>query len=208
MRRLTPLTLPSWSLPFVVLGLILPSAAAFAAVGPQLGLAVGALTVAALIYVAGATRYDVAIDVVSSTDDRFRLLVLTTRSLDDPSALAEIERRLAAGRALPRLGGTPEVLVLVPATQSPLDRWASDIREARRRAGGVLAVSMAALARSDIDAIGRIGDGDPEQAVEDELALFAANEVAFADPAGDHAGSIEEIRRRLDRPVRVLELSS
>ncbi len=208
MRRLVPLTLPSWSLPLVVFALIAPSVAAFALTGPQLGLAVGALTAATVVFLAGAARYDVAIEVAASSDDRFRILVITERALDDPAALEEIGRRLEAGRALPGLGGEAEVLVLVPATQSRLARWASDLKEARERAAGVLAVSMAALARAGIEAAGRIGDGDPEQAAEDELAVFAANEVAVVDVEGEHSAALEEIRRRLDRPVRRLELSA
>ena len=207
MRRLTPMTLPSWSLPFVVTALILPGAAAFAAVGPQLGLAVGALTVAALLWFAASAGYDTEIEVAERPDDRFRLLVIAFAPVDGAAAIAEIERWLAAGSGLSTRHGPPQVLVVVPAAQSRLDRWASDVDRARRESAGALAVSMAALARSEIDALGRIGDADPVQAATDELRLFAADEVAFASTGDDHAAALEELRRRLDRPVRVLDLA-
>jgi hypothetical protein len=41
------------------------------------------------------------------------------------------------------------------------------------------------------------------QAVEDTLRTFPAQEVVFVTPS-DHQGQVEEVRRRLDRRVRVL----
>jgi hypothetical protein len=49
-----------------------------------------------------------------------------------------------------------------------------------------------------------VGDSDPVQAVEDTLRMFPAQEVVFV-AGGDEAGKVEDVQRRLDRPVRVVE---
>ena len=207
MQRLVPYVLRSWTLPFVVLVLVAPSVAAFAIVGPQLGLAVGALSAAAVVVVAARIRYDEPISVAAPTDSRFRLLVLAPCPLEHPATLAEIARIATEGARVRRAerDGEPEVLVLAPARSSTLARWASDVGVARSSAGDTLAVSLAALAAAGLDGVGRIGDGDAVQAVEDELHSFAADEVAILPGPGVGPAEIEEVRRRLDRPVRVLE---
>jgi hypothetical protein len=205
-RRLVPFVLRSWTLPFVVLALVAPSVAAFALVGPQLGLAFGALSVAALVILAARVRYDEPIGVAAAPDSRYRLLVVATRALEHPRTLAEIARVVAEGeRAFrDRRDGNPQVLVLAPARSSALARWASDVGPARSSARDALAVSLAALAAAGLDGVGRVGDGDLVQAVEDELQSFAADEVAILPGPGASRAEIEEVRRRLDRPVRAL----
>ena len=59
------------------------------------------------------------------------------------------------------------------------------------------------LAAAHLDARGQVGDTDPVQAVEDTLRSFPAQEVVFVTGPG-HQSEVEEVRRRLDRPVRVL----
>ncbi len=51
---------------------------------------------------------------------------------------------------------------------------------------------------------GQVGDADPVQAVEDALRTFPAQEVVFVTGPG-HQQDVDEVRRRLDRPVRILE---
>jgi hypothetical protein len=204
MRRLLPVALPSWSLPFVVIALIVPSIAAFALLGPQFGLAVGALTVGALIAIAAGARYDEEIEVAPSDDHRYRLLLLASEPVAEPSQVERLGAILAEGARLPGIEGQPQVLVLAPARQSLLARWASDVSESRERASRVVAVSLGSLAAAGIDALGRVGDDNPVQALQDQLRGFAANEVAIQDSAEIDPSSLEEIRRRLDRPVRSL----
>jgi len=205
-RRLVPYVLRSWTLPLVVLALVAPSVAAFALVGPQLGLAIGALTVGAIVIAAARLRYDEPIAVAAAADSRYRLLVVAPRALEHPRTLAEIARIAAEGDRVRRgeRDGEPQVLVLVPARSSTLARWASDVAPARSTARDGLAVSLAALAAAGLDGVGRVGDGDVVQAVEDELHSFAADEVAILAGPGVGRAEIEEVRRRLDRPVRVL----
>jgi hypothetical protein len=202
-NRLVPLVLRSWSLPLVVLALVAPSAAAFYLVGPQLGLAVGALTAGAVIVLAARARYDEEIEVAGSPDDRYRLLVLAPVPLEEPALAERIAAIAAEGEAaLSRRGGPAELRVVVPARSSRLDRWASDLEPARASARRALAVSLGALAVAGLDASGRVGDDDPVQAVEDELRGFAAREVIVVEGPGVDAEAVNDLRRRLDRPVR------
>jgi len=206
MRRLVPFVLRAWTLPFVVFALVAPSVAAFALVGPQLGLAVGALSVGAVVVVAARIRYDEPIAVAAAADSRYRLLVVAPQALERPDTLAEISRIAFEGRGLRRgeEDGQPQVMVLAPARSSALARWASDLGAARANAQAALAVSLAALAAAGLDGVGRVGDGDVVQAIEDELHSFAADEVAVLAGPGVGPAEIEEVRRRLDRPVRLL----
>jgi hypothetical protein len=203
MTRLVPLVLRPWTLPLVVLGLVAPSVAAFALLGPQFGLAVGALTAAAVIVLAARARFDEEIEVAPAPDRRYRLLVLASQPLDDPALVEEIAAIASAGEGASG-PGPPEVRVLAPARTSLLDRWASDLERARTEAQHTVAVSLGTLAAAGLDAAGRVGDGDPVQALEDELRGFSAREVVFVDGPGVGPDEVEEVRRRLDRPVREL----
>jgi hypothetical protein len=203
MRRLVPLVLRSWTLPLVVLALVAPSVAAFSLAGPAPGLAVGALTVAAVVALAARARFDEEIEVAVAPDGRNRLLVVAPEPLEDPALVSEIAAIASAGEAAAGPGPT-EVRVIAPARSSRLDRWASDLEPARERAQRTVAVSLGTLAAAGLDAAGSVADGDPVQAVEDELRGFAAREVVLVDGPGIGAGEVEEVRRRLDRPVREL----
>jgi hypothetical protein len=203
MKRLVPLVLRSWSLPLVVGALVAPSVAAFSLVGPQLGLAVGALTAGAVIVLAARARYDEEIEVARSPDGRYRVLVVAPEPLDDPATVEEIAAIVSEGEAAAiRVGEPAELRVLAPARSSRLDRWASDLEAGRDSAQRALAVSLGSLAAAGLDAAGRIGDQDAVQAIEDELRAFAAREVVLVDGPGLGPTEVEDIRRRLDRPVR------
>ena len=208
MRRLVPLVLRPWMLPLLVVAIAVPIVGAFA-VGPQLGLAAGALAVGTLIVVAARMRYDEPIEVASRPDARYRLLVVATTTLDEPRAVEEIASIVAEGAA--SQGGEAiesELLVVAPALEGRLARWASDVGEARADAQRRLAVSLGALATAGLDSSGRVGDPDPVLAVEDELHSFPAQEVVLVSGPALGPAEIEEIRRRLDRPVWVIKGNS
>ncbi len=205
MKRLVPLVIRSWMLPLIVAALAVPIIAGFAVGGPPIGLALGAAAVAVLLVVAATTRYDEPIETVSSPDLRYRLLVVAEEAIDDPATIERIAEIGDAGRAVLDRAQEPQVLVLAPARISRLDRWASDLAGAREAAGRALAVSLAALAAAGIDARGRVGDPDPVQAITDELLSFPAREVVLVAGPGLGAAEAEEVGRRLDRPVRLLE---
>ena len=204
MRKLTPIVLRPWTLPLIVLALIAPAVVAFSLVGPQLGLAVGALTVFAVIAVAANARYEEEMRVAASPDARYRLLVVTTAPIEDPRMVERVAGIAAEGGALGEQAHDPELLVLAPVQPSRLERWATDVQGPRDAARRALVVSLAALAAAGLDARGKVGDADPVQAIEDELNTFAAREVVLLDGPGIGPEQAEEVRRRLDRPVREL----
>jgi hypothetical protein len=206
-RRLEPVRLKPWLLPLIVLAIALPIVAAFEFTGPGGGLAVGALAAATILVLAANARFDEPIEVASAPADRFRMLVVVTVPLEEPGLAAAIGEIAAAGAKSTRPGAEqrPEVLLLAPATNSAVAHWLSDLRKARYEAQRRLTLSLATLAPLDLEARGEVGDSDTVQAVEDTLRSFPAQEVVFVTPAGEQGG-VGEVRRRLDRPVRVLEV--
>jgi hypothetical protein len=192
-------------LPLIVLAIAVPIVVAFRFGGPPGGLAVGAAAVAVILVLAARARFDEPIEVASAPPDHFAMLVVLEAPLEDPTLAGAIEEIARAGAKATRVGADhrPEVLLLAPAANSAVRHWLSDLRQARFDAQNRLTLSMATLASADLDARGAVGDTDPVQAVEDTLRTFGAQEVVFVTPPGD-GKDIEQVRRRLDRPVRVL----
>jgi hypothetical protein len=205
MRKLVPLQLKAWMLPLLVAALIVPPVVGFAVGGPPLGLAIGALAATSVVVVAARARYDEPIEVGTAPGDRFLLLVVALVAVEDPriaEAIAEIVRagaRVTLGSA----GARADVLVLAPALNTPVAHWLSDVRAARFDAQRRLALSVGTLSLSGLDARGAVGDSDVVQAVEDTLRSFPAQEVVFVTANGGDV-AVEDVRRRLDRPVRLL----
>ena len=206
MRKLEPVRLKPWTLPLIVGAIAAPIVAGFALVGPELGLAVGALAATAILILAANARFDEPIEVASPPSDRFTILVVVTAPLDHPRAAATIAEIAAAGaRATrPEAARGPDVLVLAPALNTGVAHWLSDLRRARFDAQRRLTLAVATLATAGLEARGEVGDSDTVQAVEDTLRTFPAQEVVFVT-RGDQAGEVEDVQRRLDRPVRVVE---
>lgn len=205
MRRLVPVVIRPWMLPLVVAALAVPIITGFALGGPPVGLALGALAVAVLLVIAARTQFDEPIEVASSRDRRYRVLVVASEPVDEPPLIRRIAEIADEGTSALGREQEPEVRVLAPAPLHLLDRWASDLSEARAAAARVLAISIAALAAGGLDATGSVGDADPVQAISDELVTYPAREVVLV--AGPNLGGheAEEVGRRLDRPVRLLE---
>ena len=206
MKRLVPLVIRPWMLPLIVAALAVPIIAGFATAGPPLGLALGALAVAVLLVIAARASYDEPIATVAAPDLRYRLLVVADQPVDDPGVVGQISAIAEEGRAVLDRDQSPQVLVLAPARTSLLDRWASDLGEAREAAARVLAVSLASLAAAGLEARGSVGDADPVQAITDELASFPAREVLLVPGPGLGGAEAQEVGRRLDRPVRLLRV--
>jgi hypothetical protein len=182
-----------WKLPLIVAAIALPVAAAFAVGGPGVGVAVGALAGVAILVIAARQRPRGPIVSAPASDRRPHVLVVVTCPVEEPAAVRKI-----AAAALP--GGEQaeaEVLVLAPARIGFLDRWASDVEGARRRAQESLVATVAALAKAGIAAEARVGDEDVVQAIEDQLQSFPATEVvlvvdeAAAAGGGDDAAELE-----------------
>jgi len=80
-----------------------------------------------------------------------------------------------------------EVLVVAPALNSRLRRWTSDEDGARRKASARAEAFVERLRSHGVHAEGRVGDGDPVQAIADTLATFPADEiVVVAHPERSH----------------------
>jgi hypothetical protein len=196
-RKLTPLQLPTWSLPVLALVIAVPIIGAFALGGPGAGTAAGALAIAVILFLAARAAYDEEIEVAPSpAGGDGGVLAVVTVPVEGVEAVEAIRRARGAGR-----GESSEVLVLAPALNSRLSTWASDLEGARLRAQERLAVSLAGLAKAGIKARGQVGDSDAVQATEDALRSYPAREVVFVTDEGDGGDPVDEVRRRLDRPV-------
>jgi len=204
-RKLEPVRLKAWMLPVIVAALAVPITAGFVLAGPPAGLALGAIAVAALLVIAARARFDEPIEVGASPGDRYMLLVVVTKPIESPvvaTTIAEIAREGARStRAGP--GRAAEVVLLAPALNTAVAHWLSDLTRARFRAQRTLTLSLATLATAEVEARGLVGDSNPIQAVEDALRSFPAQEVVFVTDA-EGASEVQEVRRRLDRPVRLL----
>lgn len=182
-----------WKLPLLVAAIAAPIVFGFYIGGPGVGLATGALAVAAIVIFAVRQRPRGAIAPREPTPGHRTLIVLADR-LEDPDA---VERVAAAVRG----EGSGEVLLLSPVRIGFLDRWASDVEGARADAQRRSVIGVAALAAAGIEAEARVGDEDLVQAVEDQLGSFPASEVILVSaPAEADAGAAaaaDELRSRL-----------
>ncbi len=175
----------SWKLPLIVAALVVPIAAGFMVAGPALGVAVGAAAVLALLVIAARQRPLGPIG-VAADDARRYVLIVAADGVEDPADVARIVAVAGIGDGS---GGGEEVRVLVPARIGFLDRWASDVEDARHRAQQKLVVTVAALAKAGVAAEARVGDEDILQAVEDQLQGYPASEVVLV--SGEEDGAAE-----------------
>jgi hypothetical protein len=189
-----------WKLPLLVAAIAVPIAAGFAVGGPGIGVGVGALAAVAVVMVAVRQRPRGAIG--ADAPPGRRLLVVVARPVEDPRTVASIAELAEATDGHP---AAESILVLAPARTSFLDRWASDLEQARRAAQENLVVTVASLAKAGVEAEARVGDEDLVQAVEDQIGSYPATEVvlvtadAETDPDAERAS--DELRERLSVPL-------
>ena len=103
-------------------------------------------------------------------------------------------------------GVREEVLVVVPALNSPVRHWASDAAGASAAAQPRLQTSLARLASAGVEARGEVGDGDPLQAMEDALRTFGADEIVISTHPEGRSHWLERnvvgaARERFDVPI-------
>ena len=127
-----------------------------------------------------------------------RLLVVANETVGGAELLAELERQAR--------GGKTEVLVVIPALNSPLKHWVSDEDGARIAAGKRLEDSLETMRAAGMSARGEVGDGDPLQAIEDALRTFAPDELVISThPVGRshwlERGVVDGAKDRFDLPV-------
>jgi hypothetical protein len=191
-----------WKLPLIAAAIAVPIIAGFAIAGPGLGVAMAALVAFAIIWIAARQSPRGPIGPPPEDGGR-RVLLVIADAVDEPAAVQQV----AAAAELSG-GDGASVLVLSPARIGFLDRWASDVEAARRRAQENLVATVAALAKAGIAAEARVGDEDVVQAVEDQLNSFAASEVVLIGAGGrerdDEAAA--ELRSRLRARFTRVEL--
>jgi hypothetical protein len=193
-----------WKLPLIVAAIAVPIVVGFWLAGPALGTALGAVAVATILMIAAAQRPRGPLGELPS-DGRRHVLLVVTCPVEEPGEVEAMARE--AG-----LEGDEEVRVLSPASIGFLDRWATDVAGARRAAQERLVSTVAALAKSGIDADARVGDENVVQAVEDQLQSYPADRVVLVSPRleedGDGDPAAAELGERLRADFRHLVLNA
>ncbi|HLB17772.1 MAG TPA: universal stress protein, partial [Gaiellaceae bacterium] len=96
--------------------------------------------------------------------------------------------------------------VVTPALNSPIRHWVSDDDGARAAAQERLEKSLTQLAAAGVEARGKVGDGDPLQAIADALRTFGADEIIISThPEGRshwlERGIVQNARERFAVPI-------
>ena len=133
-----------------------------------------------------------------SAEGERRILVIANETVGGRTLLDEIRRRSEGVRE--------EILVVVPALNSPVRHWASDTDNATAAARERLEASLRRLGEDGIEARGEVGDSDPLQAIEDALRTFGADEVIISThPEGRshwlERGVVAGARERFTVPI-------
>jgi hypothetical protein len=134
----------------------------------------------------------------ASTPGERRILVVANETVGGGTLRETLREKSEGARA--------EVLVVVPALNSPLRHWVSDDDGARAAAQQRLDASLARLAADGISARGEVGDGEPLQALEDALRTFGADEIVISThPEGRshwlEQGLVTKARERFSVPI-------
>jgi hypothetical protein len=129
---------------------------------------------------------------------RDRVLVVANRTLQGEDLEAILQRRAKRGA---------ELRVVVPILVSRARYIASDVDSELQEAGERLAAALAWAHDAGFEASGKVGDPNVALgAIEDELRLFAADEVVISTlPPGKsnwlETGIVKRLREELDIPV-------
>jgi hypothetical protein len=161
---------------------------------------------AAVVVVVGVARWywrqpsakPPRLEIHDDTPHAHRILVIANETVGGRPLREEIARRGS--------GVGTEVLVVVPALNSPVRHWVSDEDGARADAQTRLDESLRAIREAGIEATGEVGDGDPLQAIEDALRTFAPDELIISThPEGKshwlERGVVSGARERFAMPV-------
>ena len=140
-------------------------------------------------------------DVASADDGVHRVLVVANETVGGRALLDELKTRLASRER-------SEVLVVTPPLAgSAAEHWSSDIDKGIAEAQSRLDASVASMRAAGIRVRGQLGDHhDPNQAIEDALREFAADEVVISTHTPKRSrwlesGVVEKARAELPQPV-------
>ena len=134
-------------------------------------------------------------------DGVHRILVVANETVGGRALLDELQGRV---KGKPR----SELLVVCPPLAgSAAEHWSSGIDGYIPETGERLEASVAAMRAEGLDVSGRLGDHhDPNQAIEDALKVFPADEVVISTHPPRRSrwlesGVVERARAELPRPV-------
>ena len=183
-------------IPVILLAAIVDPIAGAILFGIEVGTAIGYL-----IQRARSTEHAPAEVAPVPDDGVHRVLVVANETVGGRALFAELEQRLEGERS-------SEVLVVVPPLAgSAAEHWSSDIDAAIPEARERLEASCAAMRAAGMNVTGRLGDHhDPNQAIEDALKVFPADEVVISTHTPQRSrwlesGVIERARAELPQPV-------
>ena len=181
--------------PVILLALLVDPLAGAILFGVEIGVAVGFF-----VQQSRGTEPRTA-EVASSDDAVHRVLVVANQTVGGRALLDEIKRRVA-GEA------RTEILVVAPPlASSAAEHWSSDIDDGIRDARERLDASVATMREEGLRVRGLVGDHhDPNQAIEDALRTFAADEVIISTHTPQRSrwlesGVVEKARSELPQPV-------
>ena len=130
MRELKP-----WTLPLIVAAIAIPLIAGFLTAGPALGVALGFLAVATLVWIAVREAPRGPIETASADDERRHLLIVLSRALGDPAAIERIADGLPRRSGRGRRRGPPPGAGEGPAAGPLGDRPGSGAQRGAAQAG-------------------------------------------------------------------------
>ena len=179
----------------IVLALVIDPLAGAILFGIEIGVALG------LLLRGSRGSMPRTADVATSDDAVHRVLVVANQTVGGRALLDELRSRVA---------GEPrsEILVVTPPLAgSAAEHWSSDIDKGIAEARERLESSVATMRGAGLEVRGQMGDHhDPNQAIEDALRTFAADEVVISTHPPERSrwlesGVIEKARRELPQPV-------
>jgi hypothetical protein len=139
-------------------------------------------------------------EVAEGDGDTYRVLVVANETVAGRALLDEVRNRVSDRDS--------EIFVVVPAmASSRLEHLAHDVDGAIAEADTRLVASLAAMDAAGLRARGEVGDHhDPNQAIEDMLRAFPADEVIISTHPPDRSkwlerGVVERARREVPLPV-------
>jgi hypothetical protein len=182
------------ALPVIVLGLAAGPEWGLVVLGVELGIGIG------LIWRGSRGTIPHEAEVAHQDDGVHRILVVANQTVAGRSLLDEIKRHESSEPT--------EILVVVPALpHSRLEHLAHDVDGAITEAQDRLDASLATMKAAGLNARGQVGDHhDPNAAIEDALAGFAADEVIISTHPPERSkwlesGVVERARSDIPLPI-------
>lgn len=182
--------------PVILLSLLVDALVGAILFGVLLGIAIG------LLMQRARSSEPRAAEVAAVPDDGVhRILVVANQTVGGQALLGELRSRTGAE-------ARSEVLVVVPPLAgSAAEHWSSDVDAGIADAKARLDASLEAMRAAGIPATGKLGDHhDPNQAIEDALGDFPADEVIISTHPAKRSrwlesGVVERARTELPQPV-------